>query len=71
MSMKYLKQIQNIVRRMSESSFRVKLLSLVTLVASWGLLNRVDYHNYIFVGMCILVSEQLLSALCTNVSEHL
>lgn len=55
MSMKYLKQIQNIVRRMSESSFRVKLLSLVTLVASWGLLNRVDYHNYIFVGMCIQI----------------
>ena len=54
MSIQYLKQIQNIVSRMSESSFRVKLLSLVTLAASWGLLNRTEYVFHIFMGMCIL-----------------
>lgn len=54
MNTKYLELIQKIISRMAESSFRVKQLSLVTLAASWGLLNRTEYVFHIFMGMCIL-----------------
>lgn len=52
---KYLELIQNSISRMADSSFRVKQLSMVTLGASWGLLNREEFSLHIFVGMCILV----------------